>query len=109
MHIDEYYDVVVAGAGPAGVSASLYLSQHHVKHLLIDKAQFPRDKVCGDALSGKVFSHLKHVIPAIHEDFTAADHQYTPSYGVRFVAPNGKNLDVPSSVLTLGVIVISSF
>lgn len=97
MHIDEYHDIVIAGAGPSGVSASLFLSQSKVKHLVIEKASFPRDKVCGDALSGKVFSHLKHVIPSIHDDFTADTNHFIPSYGVRFVAPNGKNLDVPFS------------
>ncbi len=97
MQIDEYFDVVVVGAGPAGTSASLFLSQSKVNHLLIDKESFPRDKICGDALSGKVFSHLKHVIPDIHKDFEANAGQYTPSYGVRFVAPNGVNLDVPFS------------
>ncbi|MBI3232586.1 MAG: NAD(P)/FAD-dependent oxidoreductase [Bacteroidetes bacterium] len=97
MHIDEYHDIVIAGAGPAGISASLFLSQSNVKHLIIDKAVFPRDKICGDALSGKVFSHLKHVIPEIHQDFDNDPKHYIPSYGVRFVAPNGKNLDVPFS------------
>lgn len=87
--------IVIAGAGPAGCAASLFLSQEGIPHILMDKATFPRDKVCGDALSGKVFSHLKHVLPEIYHDFSGDPKHYTPSYGVKFVAPNGKALDVP--------------
>ncbi len=47
------YDVIIVGAGPAGTTAALYANQFNLKCLLVDKAFFPRDKVCGDALSGK--------------------------------------------------------
>ena len=47
------YDVIIVGAGPAGTTAALYADRLQLKCLLIDKAFFPRDKVCGDALSGK--------------------------------------------------------
>src|SRR5262245_9935801 len=44
------WDVVVAGAGPAGSTAARLLAEsgHHV--LLLDRRPFPREKVCGDAL-----------------------------------------------------------
>ncbi|MSQ79029.1 MAG: geranylgeranyl reductase family protein [Flavobacteriaceae bacterium] len=89
------YKVVICGAGPAGASASLFLSKEKIPHLLIDKSTFPRDKVCGDALSGKVFSHLKHVLPDVRSECCQLPTVFLPSYGVRFVAPNGKELDVP--------------
>src|SRR4051812_6985853 len=44
------YDVIVAGAGPAGSVAALQLAQTGRRVLLIDKAEFPRDKTCGDGL-----------------------------------------------------------
>ena len=47
------YDVIIVGAGPSGATAALYANRLNLKSLLIDKAFFPRDKVCGDALSGK--------------------------------------------------------
>ena len=47
------YDVIIVGAGPAGATAALYANRSNLKCLLIDKSVFPRDKVCGDALSGK--------------------------------------------------------
>lgn len=47
------FDVIIVGAGPAGSIASLYLSRAGYKVLLLDKAHFPRKKVCGDACSAK--------------------------------------------------------
>ena len=47
------YDVIIVGAGPAGTCAALYCHRQGLKTLLLDKSQFPRDKTCGDALSGK--------------------------------------------------------
>ena len=45
------YDVVISGAGPAGCSSALYLAQKGYSVLLLDKATFPREKVCGDGLT----------------------------------------------------------
>ena len=45
------YDVIVVGAGPAGCSASYFIARRGYEVLLIDKAKFPRDKACGDAIS----------------------------------------------------------
>lgn len=52
------YDLIIVGAGPAGATAALYAKRHGLKTLLLDRARFPRDKICGDALSGKVVSVL---------------------------------------------------
>jgi len=42
------FDVVVAGAGPAGSIAALVLARGGARVALVDKATFPRDKACGD-------------------------------------------------------------
>ena len=47
------YDVVVVGAGPAGSTCSALLAQRGANVLLIDKAAFPRDKICGDCINPK--------------------------------------------------------
>lgn len=43
----EIYDAVIIGAGPAGSLAALQLARAGKKVLLLDKAHFPRSKVCG--------------------------------------------------------------
>jgi flavin-dependent dehydrogenase len=45
------YDVLIAGAGPAGVVAALVLARANVRVLLVDRAAFPRSKLCGDTIN----------------------------------------------------------
>lgn len=87
-------EVVISGAGPAGAMAALKLGKAGIPCILVDKSAFPRDKVCGDALSGKVVEILRKVDPVLVQELgthTAAQ----PSWGVSFIAPNGKVLRVP--------------
>ncbi len=52
-------DVVVVGAGPAGVAASVELARAGRRVLLVDKARFPRDKCCGDGLTAGALRQLE--------------------------------------------------
>jgi geranylgeranyl reductase family protein len=44
-------DVLIVGAGPAGAAAAHHLSRRGVDVVCVDKARFPREKVCGDGLT----------------------------------------------------------
>jgi geranylgeranyl reductase family protein len=44
-------DVVVVGAGPAGAAAAVTLAEAGRDVVVVDKARFPRDKICGDGLT----------------------------------------------------------
>jgi flavin-dependent dehydrogenase len=56
--------VGIIGAGPAGAAAALQLNQLGIG-VVVDKAVFPRDKICGDGLSGKVITCLNRIDPEI--------------------------------------------
>ena len=51
-------DVVVVGAGPAGSIAALILARAGITVRLLDRADFPRDKLCGDTLNPGALSIL---------------------------------------------------
>lgn len=88
--------VIIVGGGPAGAGTSLYLSKAGIKHIVIEKAVFPRDKVCGDACSGKTAHVLRKLDPTwLTDEIFQREHEYTPSHGIIFVAPNGKPLNIP--------------
>lgn len=86
--------ITIIGAGPAGATAALALSKKGFQAILLDQADFPRDKVCGDALSGKVVLTLKRIDNTLVEDL-GKHPKITGSHGVVFVAPNGRELRVP--------------
>jgi menaquinone-9 beta-reductase len=51
-------DVIVVGAGPAGSSAAYHLAAAGADVLLLEKAAFPRDKICGDGLTPRAVKQL---------------------------------------------------
>lgn len=87
-------DIFILGAGPGGVATALKLSYLGIPCVIADKASFPRDKVCGDAISGKVTTLLNRLDPAILSRFHASPRQ-VDVWGMRFLAPNGTILDIP--------------
>ena len=88
-------DVVIIGAGPAGCSASIYLAKFGIPHVIVEKETYPRDKVCGDALSGKVVNQLKKLNPEWVNELKEFSDAYTPSWGVLFSAPDGNEIGIP--------------
>ncbi len=51
-------DVVVVGAGPAGASTAYHLARSGLSVQLLEKAEFPREKVCGDGLTPRATTQL---------------------------------------------------
>ncbi len=55
------WDVIVVGAGPAGSLTARELARHGAEVLLVDKAHFPRAKVCGGCLNQQALATLSAV------------------------------------------------
>ncbi len=76
------WDVVIAGAGPAGVSTAVALARRGVKRVLVlDRASFPRSKPCGGGLTG----HSDEAMAALGLKLTVPSYP-SPRARVRFGA-----------------------
>jgi menaquinone-9 beta-reductase len=86
------YDAVIVGAGPGGATCAAVAARAGLRVLLLDKAEaFPRDKICGDAISGKsvdVMKRLGMIDPLLGA--TQLD-----SWGVTFSGPYGDEVAIP--------------
>ena len=52
-------DVLIVGAGPGGSAAAYHLARHGVDVTLVDRASFPREKVCGDGMTPRAMVSLR--------------------------------------------------
>ena len=87
--------ICIIGAGPAGATASIFLGKMGIKHVIVDAASFPRDKVCGDGLDLNTIRVLNHIDPTIIEKELAANKNcFTASQGFRFILPSGRKVDI---------------
>lgn len=94
MQLNFETKILIIGAGPGGVACALQLAKQGIACTIADKAVFPRDKICGDALSGKVVEVLKKIDVDILNQLQLQPSQ-VGSWGVSFVAPNKKVLRIP--------------
>src|SRR4029079_6221882 len=54
-------DVLIVGAGPAGAVAATVLARAGARVRLVDRAAFPRDKLCGDTVNPGTISLLRRL------------------------------------------------
>ena len=101
----DYYDVIIVGAGPAGISFAKILRELNLeaKILLVDKDKYPRDKVCGDGLCYATLSLIKEIFPDLKNDFPtkSVQHTYTLWYpNKKFIRRHHAVLDIlPRKIL----------
>lgn len=55
------YDVIVAGAGPAGSSTAIHLALHGARVFLVEQRKFPREKLCGEFISPECLTHFERL------------------------------------------------
>ncbi|HTX00549.1 MAG TPA: FAD-dependent monooxygenase [Acidimicrobiales bacterium] len=83
-------EVAVVGAGPAGSAAAITLARAGIDCLLLDKAEFPRDKCCGDGLT----TGALRLLDELGLD-PAGLASFTPVGELCFRAPSGRTAHIP--------------
>lgn len=66
-------DVLVAGGGPAGASAAIHLARAELNVILLDRQQFPRDKVCGDFVGPAALLELQELGISGRKDYRSSN------------------------------------
>ncbi len=82
--------ICIIGAGPSGAATSIFLSKEKVEHIIIDAAQYPRDKICGDGLDLKAITMLNHIDKSILENELKSNGKIQACWGFRLINPKGK-------------------
>jgi geranylgeranyl reductase family protein len=90
------WDVVVIGAGPAGSTAARILAARGHAVLLVDRSDFPRDKVCGDGLIPDALRCLRRA--GLYET-VARQGFHTDTLSI--FSPSGVRVDLPGEFVTL--------
>ena len=86
-----FFDLAICGAGPAGTAAALAAARSGHRVALVERAVFPRHKVCGDCLNPSLWPVLESLGTA--DAIRALNH--APLHRVRFVRENSRRLELP--------------
>lgn len=63
------YDVVIVGAGPAGISLAYLLLHNRINVAVIDRENFPREKLCGGLITEKTKQLYENIFQEEFSDF----------------------------------------
>ena len=83
-------ELLVVGAGPAGVAAAITATREGLRPVVVDRARFPRDKTCGDGLTAGALHRL--------EDLGLDVRRLSSYEGIReavIVSPSGRRVELP--------------
>jgi geranylgeranyl reductase family protein len=87
----KHFDVAIIGAGPAGSSAAIQLAAKGYSVALLDKEQFPREKLCGDFLNPVNWPMLREL--RVERDVLARPHEKISIF--HFTSFSGEEAEVP--------------
>ena len=98
------HDIAIIGAGPGGSSAAYFLAKQGFNVLLLDKAEFPRHKTCGDGLTPRALDILSEMglLEDVHREGFRIDgiHLFAPrQQHLHMSIPQKENL--PNYLLTI--------
>ncbi len=86
------FDIIVVGSGPAGSAAAREARKHGLTTAIVDKASFPRDKLCGGLFTGRSRKALRDIFG---QDITPD--LFLTSTHMRFSASGAHLADIPNA------------
>src|SRR6476661_8368586 len=84
------FDLIVCGAGPAGLAAAIAAVRRGWRVALLERSEFPRHKVCGDCLNPSVWP----VLESLGMEGLVGALEHAPLKVVRFVSRSGRCMEV---------------
>ena len=86
----EIFDVAIVGGGPAGSSCAAFCAMAGLETLVLERARFPREKVCGDCLNPSCWRVLERL--DLTQRVLGLPHSKLTS--VEFIAIDGRKVSV---------------
>jgi geranylgeranyl reductase family protein len=87
--VTQRFDLAIVGGGPAGSAAAWQAAQTGARVVVLDKAEFPRDKPCGDGLTARAVSYLQKM--GLSEEVS----KFHRVNGVKVFSPSEWDLSFP--------------
>src|SRR5207248_10410233 len=94
------FDVAIAGSGPAGSSCAAFCASGGLRTLLLERENFPREKVCGDCLNPSAWPVLSRlgvedaVRALAHSDLCEVEFSDSADRSVRCPLPSGPHGEI---------------
>jgi menaquinone-9 beta-reductase len=90
----ECFDVAIVGGGPAGSTCAAFCTRVGLRTLVLERENFPREKVCGDCLNPSCWP----VLGRLGLTYRVRDLSHSNLDSVEFIAICGRNVivDLPS-------------
>ncbi|HEU4345270.1 MAG TPA: FAD-dependent oxidoreductase, partial [Candidatus Binatia bacterium] len=85
------FDVAIIGAGPAGSAAAIFLARKGYSVAVIDKQQFPREKLCGDFINPANWPLFRKL--GVEEEILSNPHEKITTF--RISSLSGDDIEVP--------------
>ncbi len=85
------WDVAIVGSGPAGATCAAFCAAAGLRTLVLERARFPREKVCGDCLNPTCWPVLERL--GVASEVRAAPHGVLSS--VAYIAVDGRSVSAP--------------
>ncbi len=91
MKVATHFDVIIVGGGPAGASCAAFCAAAGASTLVLERAVFPRDKVCGDCLNPDCWP----VLERLGVDAAVRQLPHATLQSVEFISARGRRVSLP--------------